>query len=127
VEDGAHFISVSLFGHSPTHITAKHKDREDAKPLIQEFREALPDDIVLMSCGGIASGRDVQTLLDMGVNVAVTGKTAIAMPDFPKMCQADPDYACPINPPYTPEYLATVDVSPPFIELMKNMGLMAKA
>jgi hypothetical protein len=64
----------------------------------------------------------------MGVNVAVTGKTAIAIPDFPKLCQADPEYECPIHPPYTPEYLATVDVSPPFVDFLKSLGLiMVKA
>eukprot|EP00977_Amphora_coffeiformis_P017966 scaffold6061_cov156-Amphora_coffeaeformis.AAC.4 len=127
VQDGVDFISVSLFGHSPTHITTKHKDnKEDAKPLLQEFRQVLPDHVVLMACGGITSGADVQTLLDMGVNVAVTGKTAISTPDFPKQVQADATYQVTMHPPYTKEFLKSVDVSPPFVEFLGTIGLVAK-
>jgi 2,4-dienoyl-CoA reductase-like NADH-dependent reductase (Old Yellow Enzyme family) len=120
-EDSADFISVSLFGHSPTKITAKHLEKygENAKPLIQVFTDALPDDIVVMCCGGVKSANDVQTLLDMGVDVAVTGQTCIGTPDFPKFCQADPSFVVTETlPPWTPDYLASVDVSPPFVDFL---------
>ena len=116
-EDGADFISVSLFGHSPSHITAKHKETkgEDAKPLVQVFREELPKEVVVMCCGGIKSAADVKTLMGMGVDIAVTGQTAIGTPDFPKLCQQDPTFEVKDVPPWTPEFLASVDVSPPFV------------
>ena len=121
-EDGADFISVSLFGHSPSHITPKHKEAygDAAKPLAQVFREELPKDVVVMCCGGVKSAADVQTLLDLGIDMAVTGQTAIGTPDFPKLCQADSDFVVKDVPPWTPEYLASVDVSPPFVTQLDN-------
>lgn len=126
VEDGVDFVSVSLFGHSPSHITPKHKDKVGAKPLVQVFREALPKEVIVMSCGGVASGEDVQTLLDMGIDVAVTGKTAISTPDFPKKVQADPNFKVSVYPPYTKEFLASVKVSPPFVGFLASIGMVAK-
>lgn len=119
-EDGIDYISVSLFGHSPSHITPKHKESkgEAAKPLVQVFREELPKDVVVMCCGGIKSAADVQTLLDMGVDMAVTGQTAIGTPDFPQKCLADPNFTVTDLPPWTPEFLASVDVSPPFVDFL---------
>lgn len=124
VEDGIDFVSVSLFGHSPTHVTAKHKEAGSSKPLAQVFRDALPKDVVVMCCGGIKSGRDVQTLLDLGVDVVVTGKTAISTPDFPAAVQKDPDFAVSILPPYSRAHLASVDVSEPFIDYLASMRMV---
>jgi hypothetical protein len=123
VEDGCDFVSVSIFGHSPTHIAAKHKDSHDAMPLVKKFRHSLPEDTVLMVCGGVESAKDVKALLDAGVDVAVTGKSGISTPDFPKQCIADPDFAVTVKPRYTPEFLASVDVSPPFVDFMRSIGL----
>jgi len=126
VEDGIDFVSVSLFSHSPSHVTPKHRENENAKPLVQVFRENLPEDVVLMCCGGIQSGADVQALLDMGVNVAVMGKTAISTPDFPTKVIADPDFKVSVFPPYSAEHLKSVDVSDPFVKYMATIGLVAK-
>ena len=57
--------------------------------------------------------------MDMGVDIAVTGQTAIGTPDFPKLCQEDPTFVVKETlPPWTPEYLASVDVSPPFVSFL---------
>ena len=125
VEDGVHFVSVSIFGHCPTHITAKHKDRPNPKPLVQEFRDALPKDVVVMACGGVKSGNDVKALRDMGIDVAVMGTTAIGCPDFPKLVQENPEYERQVHPPFTKNFLASVDVSPPFVDFMQSIGMVA--
>ena len=121
VEDGVDFVSVSIFGRCPTHITSKHKDQVNPKPLVQEFCEALPMDVVIMACGGVKSGEDVQTLLDMGI-VAVTG----GCPDFPNLVQKNKDYIRDVNPPFSEDHLKSVDVSPPFVDVLSNMGMVAK-
>lgn len=126
VEDGIDFVSVSLFSHSPTHVTPKHADKPDAKPLIQVFRDAIPKDVVVMSCGGIQSGHDVQSLMDMGVDVAVMGKTAIGTPDFPKKVQEDSDYKVTDLPPWSMAHLESVDVTPPFVEFLRAMRVVAE-
>ena len=76
-----------------------------------------------MACGGIKSGQDMQMLLDMNL-VAVMGKTAICYPDFPKKVQEDSSFVRPVDPPLTLEYLALVDVSPPFVEFLKGMRMV---
>jgi len=126
-EDGVDFISVSLFAHAPTHVTAKHASRGETKPLVQIFREAIPKDVVVMACGGINQGSDIRLLKEMGVDVAVMGKTAISTPDFPKLVQADPYYKVTVLPPYSREHLASVDVGAPFLEFLdKGMGMVQK-
>ena len=55
-------------------LTGLHKDRPDAKPLMQLFREACPKDVVVMGCGRMASGEDVRALEALGVDVAVFGQ-----------------------------------------------------
>mmetsp|Transcript_39104 Transcript_39104/g.85751 ORF Transcript_39104/g.85751 Transcript_39104/m.85751 type:complete len:347 (-) Transcript_39104:102-1142(-) len=125
-EDRVDFVSVSLFGHSPSHVTPKHKERGETRPLAQVFRDELPDDVVVMCCGGVASGKDVQTLLDMGIDVAVTGKTAISTPDFPMKVQETKDYEVAVQPPYSLDHLASVDVSPPFVDFLRSIRMVAE-
>ena len=69
----------------------------------------------------------MQALLDLGVNVAVMGKTAISTPDFPTQVIADPDFKVSVFPPYSAEHLKSVDVSDPFVDFMASIGLVAKA
>lgn len=126
-DDGVDFISVSLWRHCPTHITKKHKERSDAKPIMQLFREACPKDIIVMGCGRMSSGEDVRALEKLGVDVAVFGTTAIGDPDFPKMLQKDRNYKA-LAPPFSTDYLVSVDVSLPFVQMLDvGFGMVRKA
>jgi len=127
-EDGADFISVSLFVRSSaaTHVTKKHADKGETKPLLQIFREACPEDVVVMACGGVNDGADVAALHQIGIQVAVMGKTAVSTPDFPQRLQENPDYKVSVLPPYTKEHLASVDTSEAFISMLTSMGLVKK-
>mmetsp|Transcript_10716 Transcript_10716/g.26255 ORF Transcript_10716/g.26255 Transcript_10716/m.26255 type:complete len:373 (-) Transcript_10716:279-1397(-) len=127
VEDGVDYISVSVFGDSHNKIAKLHEGREDAKTIAATFRDAVPKEskVVLMVCGGVASGAHAKALMGQGVDVVVTGKTCIHTPDFPQLVQADPSFACTAQPPFTPEFLASVDVSPPFVEFLKSMHMVA--
>lgn len=121
-EDGVDFISVSLFRHAPSHVTSKHKKRGDSKPMVQVFREACPKDVVIMACGKVTSGADVRALTALGVEIVVMGQSAISTPDFPRQVQSNPDFAVSVFPPYAQDFLASVDVSPPFIDFMVAAG-----
>lgn len=77
-----------------------------------------------MACGGVASGKDVCTLLDMGIDVAVTGKTAISTPNFPIKVLANKDYEVTVHPPYPLAHLEAVDVSPPFVDFLRSMRMV---
>jgi len=123
-DDGADFISVSLFTHAPTHVTAKHAASGQAKPLVQVFREACHKDVVVMACGGIKSSADVRTLTNLGVDVAVVGKTAISTPDFPKQVLSDPAFTVSVFPPYAKDHLASVDVSETFVDFLTSFGMV---
>merc|ERR1712070_151603 len=118
-EDGVDFISVSLFSKSASHVTKKHADRGETKPLVQLFREACPKEVVVMACGGVDQASDVEDLKKLGIDVAVMGKTAISTPDFPRLVQENPDYKVTILPPYTREHLASVDPSDAFIAMIQ--------
>jgi 2,4-dienoyl-CoA reductase-like NADH-dependent reductase (Old Yellow Enzyme family) len=126
-EDGVDFISVSLFAPSAAkHVTKKHAERGETKPLVQLFREACPKDVVVMACGGVNQASDVEDLKKLGIDVAVMGKTAISTPDFPRLVQENPDYEVTVFPPYTREHLASVDTSDAFISMIQAMGMLAK-
>lgn len=123
-DDGSDFISVSLFKHAPTHVASTHKTRADAKPLVQVFREACPKDVIVMACGRISSAADVQALSALDVDVAVMGTAAISTPDFPMLLRNNPNYEVLTKPPFTKEFLASVDVSPPFVDMLVHMGMV---
>jgi 2,4-dienoyl-CoA reductase-like NADH-dependent reductase (Old Yellow Enzyme family) len=127
-EDGVDFISVSIFVRSnpATHVTKKHADNGETKPLLQFFREACPKDVVVMACGGVSEGADVAALHQLGIQVAVMGKTAVSTPDFPQRVQENPDYKVTVLPPYTKEHLVSTDHSEAFIAMLSSMGFVKK-
>ena len=125
-EDGVDFVSVSIFG-DVTHITPKHRERPDAKPLVRVFRDALPSDVVLMACGGVRSAARASAVLDVGADVVVCGKTSIFDPAFPRNVLAEPNYEVPTSPPYTREFLRSVDVSEPFFQFLCGLGLATES
>merc|ERR1711988_831102 len=125
-EDGVDFISVSLFASAAKHVTKKHADRGETKPLVQLFREACPKEVVVMACGGVNQASDVEELRELGIDVAVMGKTAISTPDFPRLVQENPDYKVIVFAPYTRDHLVSVDTSDAFISFIESMQMVAK-
>lgn len=124
--DGADFISLSLFQPCATYVTPAHAELPESKPLMQVFREACAKDVVVMACGGVKSGDDLRRLAEMNIDVAVTGKTAIGTPDFPRQLEKNPDFEVTVEQPWSSEHLASVDVSPPMVDYLTKMGLVQK-
>jgi len=75
-----------------------------------------------MACGKVKSAADVRALSALGIDVAVMGQSAISTPDFPKEVNRDPGFAVSVFPPYDPDFLARVEVTPPFVEFMQKNG-----
>eukprot|EP00927_Polykrikos_kofoidii_P050556 TRINITY_DN44450_c0_g1_i1.p1 TRINITY_DN44450_c0_g1~~TRINITY_DN44450_c0_g1_i1.p1 ORF type:complete len:384 (-),score=69.48 TRINITY_DN44450_c0_g1_i1:133-1284(-) len=126
-EDGVDFIHISLFRPCATYVAKEHKKQADPKPLVQIFREACTKDVVVMACGDVKSGEDVRRLSDLGIDAAVTGRTAIGTPDFPRELQKNADFEVVAGYPWTDKHLASVDVSPPFVDYLKFSGLVQKS
>lgn len=77
-----------------------------------------------MACGCMTCGSDVRALSELGVEVAVMGQSAISTPEFPRRLQSDPDFAVTVFPPYSKDFLASVDVSPPFVDFLGTLGMV---
>lgn len=79
-----------------------------------------------MACGGVNEAADVAALQQLGIQVAVMGKTAISTPDFPQRVQDNPEFKVTVLPPYTKEHLISVDTSEAFISMIGAMGMLKK-
>lgn len=110
-EDGANFIHISLWDAARN--TQKYPDQHP----IPLFRQALPDDIVLVAAGNVWTADEAQHLLDLGADAVALGRAAIVNPDWPRRI-ADPTLSIQ-RPPLTPAELLKRAVSPAFIDYLR--------
>jgi 2,4-dienoyl-CoA reductase-like NADH-dependent reductase (Old Yellow Enzyme family) len=110
-DDGADFIHASLFYAERT--TKKYPDKHP----IPMLRDAIPRDVALIACGNIWTGGDAAAALDRGADVVALARCAIFNPDWPRHAIA-PGWE-PRRPPATPDELAALAVSPPFVGYLR--------
>lgn len=91
-------------------------DLTDSRTLTRRFREVIPDELPLISTGSIWTSADVRFVMDEGADLVGVGKVGIAHPDWP-LGLKDPNFE-PTPPPFTVDYLESVDLSPIFVEYM---------
>ena len=91
-------------------------DSTDSRTLTRRFREVIPDELPLISTGSIWTAADVRFVMDEGADLVGVGKVGIAHPDWP-LGLNDPNFK-PTPPPFTVDYLESVDLSPIFVEYM---------
>ena len=91
-------------------------DLTDSRTLTRRFREVIPDELPLISTGSIWTAADVRFVMDEGADLVGVGKVGIAHPDWP-LGLKDPNFE-PTPPPFTVDHLASVDLSPIFVEYM---------
>ena len=91
-------------------------ESSDTRTLTRRFREVIPDDLPLISTGSIWTAADVRFIMGEGGDLVGVGKVGIAHPDWP-LGLNDPDFE-PTPPPFTVDHLASVDLSPIFVEYM---------
>lgn len=77
-EHGVDFVHLSLGDAAgpPAH--------EEGPVVATAFREALPDDVVLLAAGGVRDRAGVERALEAGLDVVAVGRAAIAYPDWPR-------------------------------------------
>ncbi|MFZ4719437.1 MAG: NADH:flavin oxidoreductase [Ilumatobacteraceae bacterium] len=89
----------------------------DDRSLMEVFAALPRGEVRLGVAGKIHTPKDVQSVLDHGVDVPVLGRVAILHHDYPARLLADPSFE-PRVAPVSREVLAAEGVSPSFIEYL---------
>ena len=89
------------------------------KSLLEHFTTLVLKDTRLTVAGKIQSGKDVQAVLNAGVDFVTIGRSAILHHDFPEKVEADPNFT-PIQRPVSAAYLKQEGLSDKFVEYMRN-------
>lgn len=114
-EQSLDFIDLSLWDVFKTADDEPH----DERTLLQHFTEIDRGQTRLSVAGKIRSGKEVQKVLDSGVDFVSIGRSAILHHDFPKQVFNNPEFE-PIATPVSPEYLKKEGLGPNFIEYMRR-------
>ena len=91
---------------------------ENGNNLTKLFRDYVPKEIAYVSTGSIWSTKDADWLMDQGADFVGVARVAIAHPDWPKGL-VDPNYS-PKKPPFSTQELIQADLSPVFVDYMRN-------
>ena len=111
-DDGADFIHISLWDAAQN--TSKYPDQHPATL----FREALPDEVPLITAGQVWTHDDGLAQLDHGADAIALGRSAIANPAWPK--QVAKQGQDPTRPPLSEEALMERGLSNEFVDYMRN-------
>ena len=71
-----------------------------------------------VSTGAIWDAKDAQWLIDEGADIVGVARVGIAHPDWPK--NLDDEEYTPSRPPFSEEYLRSVELSQVFVDYMKR-------
>lgn len=95
------------------------ENEHNNKTLLQHFTELDYKNVKWTVAGNINTGKDVQTVLDAGVDFVTIGRSAILHHDFPKQVIDKPNFV-PVPLPVTETYLAKEGLSEKFVTYMKR-------
>ncbi|WP_411895405.1 NADH:flavin oxidoreductase [Winogradskyella sp. A2] len=87
--------------------------------LLEHILQLYYKDVKLTVAGNIRTGKDVQNILNAGVDFVTIGRSAILHHDFPKQVMTNPDFE-PIENPVSENYLQAEGLSKTFINYMKR-------
>ncbi len=87
--------------------------------LLQHIMQLDFKTIKLTVAGNIRTGKDVQKVLDLGVDFATIGRSGILHHDFPKRVIADSEFV-PVTTPVSEAYLKGEGLSATFITYMRR-------
>lgn len=119
VDDGIDFMHLSLRDAS-----GPPPFEDDAPVIVSAMREALPDDVAIFTAGGISDRANALRALSAGADFAVLGRASIVHPDWPAASKA-PDFE-PIQPPWSPSHLRSVDVGETFVGYLSRFPGMVE-
>ena len=109
------FLDVSLWDCFKMPEDEQHQDRS----LLAHFTGLDRKDVKLTVAGKIRSGKDVQQILESGVDFVTIGRSAILHHDFPKRVMADHDFT-PIENPVSKEHLRKEGLGEAFVNYMSG-------
>lgn len=112
-------MNIDILHISCWNIFSSASDDLDSKRTItRRFSEILQNRIPLLTTGSIWNEEDGDFALSEGADLVGVARVAIAHPDWANKIGKS-DYS-PIKPPFTPEHLMDVELSPIFIDYMRR-------
>jgi 2,4-dienoyl-CoA reductase-like NADH-dependent reductase (Old Yellow Enzyme family) len=109
------FLDISLWDVFKSPVEEDHQH----KSLLQHFTDLDYGDIKYTVAGNIHSSRDVQKVLDAGVDFVSIGRSGILHHDFPVKVMEDPEFET-ISTPVSKDYLREEGLGDKFIKYMKR-------
>ena len=107
------FVHVSCWDYT---ATASHDGRE--QPYTTWFREALAENLPLISTGGVWDAADALKVMEQGADAVGVARAGIAHPDWPHYMEEGSEP--PTRPPFSPEWLEQASLSPVFVDYMRR-------
>jgi 2,4-dienoyl-CoA reductase-like NADH-dependent reductase (Old Yellow Enzyme family) len=114
-EGNIDFLDISLWDVFKQPEEEEHKD----KGLLEHFTELDRGVVKLTVAGNIRTGKDVNKVLQAGVDFVSIGRAAILHHDFPQRVMDEPEFT-PVEPPVTKEYLRKEGLGEDFISYMQR-------
>lgn len=116
------FLDMSLWDCRKEPVEPEFQGRS----LLSYFAELRRGNVRLTAAGKLATPGHFRQVLDEGCDFAIAGKAGILNWNYPKLVQANADFA-PVRLPVTPAYLAAEGLGPAFIEYMHTFkGFMVE-
>lgn len=116
IEDGQlDFLDISLWDS----FKMPEEEEHQHKSLLQHFTDIDFKNVKLTVAGKIMTAKNVQELLDAGVDFVSVGRAAILHHDFPKKCQDDSAFESTALP-VSRDYLAKEALGEKFINYMSG-------
>ena len=92
---------------------------ESKLTLLEHITDLNFKNVKLTVAGNIRTGKDVQKVLDLGVDFVTIGRSGILHHDFPKRVIDNPNFI-PVENPVTETYLRSEGLSDTFIKYMRR-------
>ncbi len=109
------YLDVSLWDCFKQPEEEKHQN----KSLLTHFTELDYKNVKLTVAGKIRNGKEVQTILDTGVDFVTIGRSAILHHDFPQLVMDNSDFE-PVPNPVSKEYLRKEGLGEAFVNYMSG-------
>ncbi|MGK0364768.1 MAG: 2,4-dienoyl-CoA reductase-like NADH-dependent reductase (Old Yellow Enzyme family) [Saprospiraceae bacterium] len=109
------FLDISLWDCFKNPEDDKYQD----STLLEHFTSLHFNNVLLTVAGKIRSGKDVNKILDSGVDFVTVGRSGILHHDFPVKVIENPNFE-PVETPVSEEYLLIEGLSKKFITYMRR-------
>ena len=109
------FLDVSLWDCLRRPVEERHQN----KTLLEHVQDLERKSVRITVAGKISTAKDVQMILDAGIDFVAIGRAAILHHDYPNRMMADPDFV-PVSLPVSGSYLKSEGLGDAFVQYMKR-------